>query len=305
MNYTINQLRIFVKVCEYQSVTKAAEAMFLTQPAISIQLKKLQDEFDVALTEVIGRRIFITDFGREVEKLAKDILDKLERMQGAANDYKGLLTGQLKIASASTGKYVIPYFLTGFMRKYPGVSISIDVTNKTRVVESLQANTIDFAMVSVIPPNIPLEKVPLLKNELNLVAAAKFPKLPKRMTHKKLSEQTLIFREKGSATRETMTNYLSQHQIEAKQTMYLVSNEAVKQAVQAGLGLSILPLIGIQKELLLETMRIIPIKGLPIFSEWNLVYGKGKQLLPAGKALIHYLNEHKQRIITDHFGNVS
>ncbi|MEL7119195.1 MAG: LysR family transcriptional regulator [Bacteroidota bacterium] len=301
MNYTLHQLRVFVKVCEVQSITKAAEALFLTQPAVSIQLRKLQDEFEIPLTEVIGRQLYVTDFGNQIKDLAIDILEKVDKIEAATDQFKGILTGHIKIASASTGKYVIPYFLTDFMRKYPGVTITIDVTNKSRVVESLQENSIDFAMVSVIPQNLSLVSEPLINNELHLVSATNYPGLPKKMTAKKLSDFTLIFRENGSATRAAMKTFLNQNDVQAKRSMELVSNEAVKQAVRAGLGLSIMPLIGIRSELKLEKMKIIPIKGLPIVTQWNLTYGMGKRLSPASKALIEFIQENKERISKEQF----
>jgi DNA-binding transcriptional LysR family regulator len=301
MNYTLHQLRIFVKVCELQSITKASEALYLTQPAISIQLKKLQDGFEIPLTEVIGRQLYVTEFGERIRELAENILERVDQIEEATDQYKGILTGHIKIASASTGKYVIPYFLTGFMRKHPGVNISIDVTNKTKVVESLQQNTVDFAMVSVIPQNLNLLGLPLIANELYLVSAEDYPGLPKRMTPEKLSAHTLIFREKGSATRSAMKTYLNKHQLAVKRSMELVSNEAVKQAVRAGLGLSIMPLIGIRSELALNKMKIVPMKGLPITTQWNLAYSSGKKLSPASQALIHYIEEHKVAISEEHF----
>jgi DNA-binding transcriptional LysR family regulator len=301
MNYTLHQLRIFVKVCDYQSVTKASEALYLTQPAISIQLKKLQDEFEIPLTEVIGRQLYVTEFGQQIRQLAKNILDKVDQIEEATDQYKGILTGKIQIASASTGKYVIPYFLAGFMRRHPGVNITIDVTNKTKVVESLQENSVDFAMVSVIPQNLNLTCVALIPNELYLVGATDYPGLPKRMTPEKLSDHTLIFREKGSATLSAMKTFLNKHQVQVKRSMALVSNEAVKQAVRAGLGLSVMPLIGIRSELSLKKMQLIPIKGLPIVTQWNLAYSSGKQLSPASQALVNYIEEHKNRISEEHF----
>lgn len=296
MNYTLHQLRVFSKICELQSITKASEALFLTQPAVSLQLKKLQDEFEIPLTEVVGRQLYITDFGREVLKIAHDILEKVDLMESSVDQYRGVLTGKIKIASASTGKYVIPYFLTEFMRKNPSVNISIDVTNKTKVIENLQANAIDFAMISVIPPNLALECIPLIKNELHLVGSSNYPGLPKKMTTKNLGKYPLIFREDGSATKSVMNTFLSKNQIQYKRSMVLVSNEAVKQAVRAGLGLSIMPLIGIRSELQLNSLSIIPMKGLPIVTRWNLAYGSGKQLSPASKALIEFISLHKNRI---------
>ena len=232
MNYTLHQLRIFTKVCEYGSITRASEALYLTQPAISIQLKKLQDEFEIPLTEVIGRKLYVTNFGNQILELALEILDKVDRLEASVDQFKGILTGHIRIATASTGKYVMPYFLTGFMRKYPGVTISVDVTNKTKVIENLKENSVDFVLISVIPPNLALETVPLIKNELHLVAATSYPDLPKRMSVKKLGTNTLIFREEGSATRAAMETFLNKNKIQITRSMQLVSNEAVKQAVR-------------------------------------------------------------------------
>ncbi len=301
MNYTIHQLRIFIKVYEYQSITKAAEALYLTQPAVSIQLKKLQEEFEIPLIEVIGRKLYITSFGEEVYILANKILSIVEQIEVSKDSYKGVITGTIKIAAASTGKYVMPYFLTGFTKKYPQVRLSIDVTNKTKVVESLQENTVDFALISVIPPTLSLECLPLIKNEWHLVAATDYPNLGTRMMAKKLNQHVLIFREEGSATRAAMKNFLVKNQITVNRSMELVSNEAVKQAVRAGLGLSIMPVIGIRSELELQKMRIVPMKGLPIVTNWNLCHSSGKQLSPAATALLDYIKEHKTAISERYF----
>ncbi|MEM6878949.1 MAG: LysR family transcriptional regulator, partial [Bacteroidota bacterium] len=225
MNYTLHQLRIFVEVCDKQSVTKASEALFLTQPAVTLQLKKLQSEFEIPLTEVIGRQLYVTDFGRRIESMARQVLDTVEEMSVVRDQHKGILAGDIKIASASTGKYVIPYFLTGFMRKYPLVNISIDVTNKTKVVADLQANAIDFAMVSVMPQNLALDALPLLPNELHLVAAADYPNLSNRLQPKTLSKHNLIFREEGSATRQAMYAYHKEHDVSIQRSIQMTSNE--------------------------------------------------------------------------------
>ncbi len=303
MNYTLHQLRIFIKVAEYHSVTKAAEVLYLTQPAVSLQLKRFQQEFEIPLFEVLGRQLHITDFGRRIEKLALELLEQAEQIEAAANTHKGVLTGNIRVATVSTGKYVLPYFLEGFMRKHPGVNISVDVTNKSLVLESLRENRIDFGLVSLLPEKLAVVNIPLLRNELHLTASSRFPGLPKRMTKAKLGTLPLIFREEGSATRSAMSGFLNSQQIPTKRSMQMVSNEAVKQAVRAGLGLSILPRIGISSELALDSMRIIPMKGLPIVTEWNLTYPKGKKHSPAALALTEYIQENKEEIVKTHFSS--
>lgn len=301
MNFTLHQLEIFVKVCDCQSITKAAEKMFLTQPAISIQLKKLQNEFEIPLTEVIGRQLFVTDFGRRIYDLSREILAGVAAINTATDEYKGIMTGEIRIATASTGKYVLPFFLRDFMHNHPGVKVDIDVTNKTKVVESLKENAVDFALISVLPTKLNLHAFPLIKNENYLVAAADYPKLPKQMSVEKLANYPLIFREHGSATRSVMQNFLKANNVQVKRSMTMVSNEAVKQAVLAGLGLSIMPIIGIRAAINSGDIMRIPIKGLPHITEWNLVYMNGKKLSIAAKALLAHIEANKQQISEKYF----
>ncbi|GAB4240109.1 MAG: LysR family transcriptional regulator PycR [Ekhidna sp.] len=299
MNYTLHQLRIFLKVAESQSITKAAEELHLTQPAVSIQLKNLQDQFELPLTEVVGRQLYVTDFGNHIAEVSRRILEETDNIRYTIDQYKGLLSGKIKVSVVSTGKYVIPYFLKPFMDKYPGVEISLDVSNKTTVVQNLIRNETDFSLVSVLPDQIEVNAVELMENRLFLVASSEFAHPPKRI--KDLENTTLLFREKGSATRKAMEAYLESHNIRPKKTMELVSNEAVKQAINAGIGLSIVPLIGLRNELATGTMRIIKMKGLPIVTTWNLVFNKGKKLIPAQQELIRFIENQKEETIQRYF----
>ena len=172
MYYTLNQLQIFLKIVQTQSVTKASEELHLTQPAVSIQLRNFQDQFDIPLTEVIGRKIYITDFGLEIAEAAENIINQVYAINYKTLAYKGQLTGRLKISVVSTGKYVMPYFLTNFMEQNSGIELMMDVTNKNKVVESLENNEVDFALVSVLPNNLNIEKLDLLQNKLYLVGSA-------------------------------------------------------------------------------------------------------------------------------------
>ena len=150
MNYTIHQLAVFLKISQTNSITKAAEELHLTQPAISIQLKKFQEQFDLPLKEIIRRRLYITDFGKEIAIAAENILDELEAINNRMLSYKKQLTGRLKISVVSTGKYIMPYFLADFLQDNPGIQLQLDVTNKSRVLESLEKNEIDFIIEKFI-----------------------------------------------------------------------------------------------------------------------------------------------------------
>lgn len=291
MNYTINQLAIFLKVVETKSITKAAEELYMTQPAVSIQLKNFQNQFDIPLTEVIGRNLHITDFGIEVAELAEKVIEDLNEIQFKTSEYQGILTGRLKISSASTGKYVMPYFLSGFLEQHPGIDLTLDVTNKTRVMESLKNNEIDFALVSVLPDNLEYEEEKLIENRLYLVSHE----------NKKNKHAPLIYREKGSATRAAMEDYFKKEKKKKRKSLELTSNEAVKQAVMAGLGQSIIPLIGIKNELLEKQLFIIEIKDLPIKTDWRLIWLKDKKLSPVAQAYLNYLREEKSEILKSKF----
>lgn len=300
MHYTLHQLKIFLQIHKHKSITKAAEEMHLTQPAISIQLKKLQDQFEIPLTEVIGRQLYITGFGEKIAEVSNRILNEAEAIKTTMNEYKGLLVGKISISIVSTGKYVIPYFLTDFMKKNEGVDFSIDVTNKVRVIDSLSNNETDFSLVSVLPENIAIEKVELMDNKLYLIGNSTSD-VSKKLSTTDIEKLPIIFREQGSATRVAMENFLARHQLSVNKRLELVSNEAVKQAVNAGLGYSIMPLIGLRNELKSGEMKIIPTSGLPIITSWNLIYNRDKKLSPAAKAFIKHLNETKDEVIGKYF----
>jgi DNA-binding transcriptional LysR family regulator len=300
MNYTLNQLRIFVKVVQLQSVTKASEELHLTQPAVSIQLKNFQDQFEIPLTEVVGRKIFVTEFGQEIAIAAIQILEQVNTITHKTLAYKGQLFGKIKISIVSTGKYVMPYFLGPFLKNNPGVELDMDVTNKNKVLKSLQNNEIDFALVSILPESLKFEKIDLMQNKLFFVANNEFVSKSTK-TEFIFNETPLVFRENGSGTRQAMERFITQNSIEVQKKMELTSNEAVKQAIMAGLGCSIMPLIGIQKEIQNKDLQIIPIKGLPIMTNWSLIWLKGKNHSPAALAYLAYLKAEKDQIINKHF----
>jgi DNA-binding transcriptional LysR family regulator len=291
MNYTIHQLKIFLKVLETKSITKTAEELYMTQPAISIQLKNFQDQFKIPLTEIHGRQLYITDFGYEIGEIAKRVLENLEEIQFKTKAYQGILTGKLKIATASTGKYVMPYFLSGFMNKYEGVDFQLDVTNKTKVIESLRNNEIDFALVSILPNELDVQSEELIPNKLFLIG------------NKTAQSQnaSLIYREKGSATRIEMENYFKETELNSRKKFELTSNEAIKQAILAGLGISIVPIIGIKNEILNGSIHIIKREGLPIVNTWRLIWLKNKKLSPVCEAYLQFIRDEKESIIQECF----
>jgi DNA-binding transcriptional LysR family regulator len=301
MNYTLHQLQVLLKIRETGSVTKASEELYLTQPAVSIQLRKLQDQFDIPIFEIVGRKISITEFGHEIADTAERIVEEIESINYKSKIYSGEVAGKLKMAIVSTAKYVFPYFVADFIKLHPGVDLVIDVTNKSSVIKSIEENETDLAMVSTIPSKLKLQSVPLMKNQLFLVVGRDYKPFKKPISNKEFMALPLIFREHGSATRLAMEHYLAKRKISTSKKMELTSNEAVKQAVIAGLGVSIMPLIGIQDSLESKELQIIPAKGLPLETNWNIIWMKSKNLSQVSKSFIEHVEQHKNEIIKKHF----
>ncbi len=301
MNYTLNQLEIFLRIAQTGSVTKASEVLHLTQPAVSIQLKNFQSQFDIPLTEAIGRKIYITDFGKEIALAAESILNQVYEINYKTAAFKDQLTGRLKISVVSTAKYVMPYFLTDFLKLHPNVELILDVTNKRTVIENLERNEVDFSLVSIIPQKLDVQQMDLLANKLYLVNGIAISNLEEKSYRELFENLTLLFREEGSGTRQSMEEYIFRNEIKVTKRVQLTNNEAVKQAVIAGMGSSILPLIGLKNELLNNDLKIIPIKNLPIKTMWSLIWFKNKNHSPVAMAYLDYLQENKNRIVAEKF----
>ena len=301
MNYTLHQLQVFLKVTQTLSITKAAEELHLSQPAVSIQLKNFQDQFKIPLTEIIGRQLYVTDFGAEIAIAAENIINEVYAINYKTLAFKGQLSGRLKLSVVSTGKYVMPYYLSKFLKTNTNVELEMDVTNKSKVVKALKNNEVDFALVSVVPKQLDILSEELLENKLFLFGNDETEYNSSKDFSTLISSTSFIFREEGSATRLAMENYISKNRISPKTNIQLTSNEAVKQAVLAGLGISIMPLIGLKNELDNGMIRIIEVKGLPIITNWRLIWLKGKKLSPVATAFLKYIKEEKDNIKEDRF----
>jgi DNA-binding transcriptional LysR family regulator len=305
MNYTLHQLQIFLKIVEKKSITKASKSLNLTQPAVSIQLKNFQNQFPIPLTEVLGRKLYITEFGNEIAIAAEKIINEVAQIKYKTLAYQGQLSGVLKISIVSTGQYIFPYFISEFIKKNQGVELILDVTNKEKVIHSLEDNLVDFSLVSILPKHLKIEKTTLMENLLHLVGNSSDTFSTKKHSTDFLTKLPLIYREPGSGTRFTMENYIDQNNLSIRNKMEINSNEALKQAVIAGLGYSIMPLIGIRSELESGRLQIIPMEGLPLKSTWNLIWLKNKKLSPVAEAFLKFIEEKKEEIIKKHFRQIS
>jgi len=302
MNFTLHQLKVFSVIVQNKSITKAAEEMNMTQPAASIQLKNFQDQFDIPLTEVIGRQLYVTNFGMEIYETAESILNQVGTIAYKTESFRGLLSGKLRISVVSTGNYVMPYFLNGFLKKYPQIDLVLDVSNKANVIKDLEQNEVDFSLVTVSPKNLELHEEPIMTNKLHLVAASNHELNIKKIENKSIFNRIpLIYREEGSGTRFTMQQFFAQEAIKPKIKLELTTNEAIKQAVVADIGMSIVSLLSIKNELLQNELKIIPVKGLPLESTWKLIWLKKKNLSPVALAFLDYVRQEKEQVYKEYF----
>ncbi len=301
MNYTIHQLHVFLRVTQTGSITKAAELLNLSQPAVSIQLKNLQDQFDIPLTEIVGRKLYVTEFGHEIATAAETILNQVHAINFKTMAHKGQLSGRLKLSAVSTGKYIIPFYLQSFLKEHPGVELSLDVTNRFKVLESLERNEIDFALVSIIPDQFKVNSISLIRNKLYLMKNPKYFEVTTCHSVHELKQLPIIFREKGSGTRVLMERFFSQNNLNVVNKIELTSNEAVKQAVIAGLGVSILPMIGVKNEIIVGDLKIIDVPKLPLETDWNLIWLQQKSLSPVAEAFRNFVTHERNRIFEEQF----
>jgi DNA-binding transcriptional LysR family regulator len=301
MNYTFHQLKVFMVVVEKKSITKASIELNMTQPAVSIQLKNLQDQFDIPLTEVVGRQLYVTEFGYELYTIAEKILQEVAAINYKTQSFKGMLSGKLKISVASTGKYVMPYYLKDFLKVNQSIDLMMDVTNKTKVVESLEKNEVDFALVSVLPEKLDIEQEILLPNKLVLTASRNYEFNNELLNKAVFNELPLIYREEGSGTRTVMQQYFQQAHIVPKVRFELTSSEAVKQAVMAGLGFSIQSILSLKNELKEGEIQIIRVEGLPLIENWRLIWLKQKKMSIVAREFLKYIQLHKDKIFSENF----
>ncbi len=289
MSYSLHQLTVFASVARNRSMTKAAEELFMSQPAVSIQVKKLQEHFDIELFEVIGKQLYLTEAGKELFETQKRIQVELENLDMVFHEFKGSLKGDLKLVVVSTAKYFMPYLLGHFRKKYENINISLKVTDRIELLENLKQNKYDLAVVSMLPEDLDLEVKEFLKNPLQIAAPVNHPLAGKKnLSLKDLKGYDFVIREKGSGTRMVMERLFKKAKISPKIVMELSTNEAVKQAIMAGIGLSLISDHSMVLERSMNRIQVLDIKEFPHINTWKLVYLKGKKLSPVSRSFIDF-----------------
>ncbi len=292
---SLRQLEVFTAIARLGSFTKAAQALHLTQPTVSVQIKKLNDAVGMALFEQVGKRIYLTEVGQALYGTCREMFDTLERFEMTVANMKGLTQGRLRLAVVTTAKYFAPRLLGGFCERFPGVDASLKVTNRERVLERLQDNQDDLYIYGLPPAGVDVEAVSFLRNPLVALASLDHPLARRaRVPLAEFAGYPFLAREPGSGTRRAVERMLREHGLALKVRLELGSNEAIKQSVAAGMGVSVLSqhtLVGGA-----EGLCLLDVQGFPIERQWYLVYPKGKQLSVAGAAFKDYLLEEGSRI---------
>jgi LysR family transcriptional regulator, low CO2-responsive transcriptional regulator len=290
MNLTLRQLRVFESVASHLSYTRAAQSLFLTQPAVSMQVKQLESQLGVALFEQVGKTIYLTETGKEVLSYTSNINRQLDELEQLVNQRKGVKGGKLRISVATTANYFVPTLLAAFNRRYPEVVISLDVTNRQALLGQLNDNSVDLVIMGQPPAERDLEAWAFLENSLVVVAPPDHPlTTEKRIPLLRLQDETFLVRELGSGTRNAMERFFSERDIKLKTGMEVGSNEAIKQSVQAGLGLGLLSRDTVEMELTLNRLRILDIEHFPIVRDWYVVHRRGKRLSTAAQEFQNFM----------------
>jgi LysR family transcriptional regulator, low CO2-responsive transcriptional regulator len=295
-NATLHQLKVFAAVASHNSFTRAAEELFLTQPTVSMQVKQLAKTVGLPLFEQVGKKLYLTEAGKELYATCQDIFTRMDQFEIAIADIKGLKQGTLRVAVVTTAKYVIPRILGPFCQRYPGIDISLTVTNHQRLLDSLSSNSHDLYILSQPPEDIDVTVIPFLENPLVVLAARSHPLAKeKNITLERLAEETFIMREPGSGTRKAVQQLFESQNVPLKTKLDLGSNETIKQAVAGGLGVSVLSKHTLALEGANSQLAILDVVGFPIERQWYVVHTAGKQLSAISQAFYEYLmNEGKQ-----------
>lgn len=302
-NATLRQLRIFEAVARHLSFSRAAEELHLTQPAVSMQVQTLEDLAGLPLTEQAGKKVRLTAAGEELARQARRIAEQLREAGEALAALKGVEAGRLKIGVVSTAKYFAPSLLAEFRRRHPGIELNLTVNNRGSIVRNLAENDIDLAIMGTPPAEFETVAKVFAEHPLVFVAAPDHPLADKRRVDpQRLAEETLLIRESGSGTRTALERFLGEHHVRAGATMELGSNETIKQAVMAGLGLSFLSQHTIGLECSVGRLVKLNVAGTPVKRQWRLVYRTDKRLMPAAMAFVRFMDSEGSRLIAAQIG---
>jgi len=291
MHLTIRQLKVFQSVARHLSYTKAANELHLSQPAVSMQVKQLEEKVGLALFEQIGKKIYLTEAGKEVFHYSRSIEQQINELENTISSLKGI-SGKLSISVASTANYFVPTLLGTFCKRFPDVSVSLDVTNRKTLLQQLRDNETDLVIMGQPPADMDLIANIFMENNLVIIAPLDHPlSKQKKIPLKKLENEIFLVREQGSGTRDAIERFFQAHDIHITTGMEISSSEAIKQSVQAGLGLGLLSRDTLDMELALNKLVILDVDNFPILRHWYIMHLQKKRLSTVAVAFKTFILE--------------
>jgi DNA-binding transcriptional LysR family regulator len=290
--YSLKQIQTFMEVARQRSVSKAAERLFVTQPAVSMQIRQLEDAFGLALIEPIGRNIRLTHAGEAFLTHAIAAMGQFKDLEALMAEHVGLKKGRIDLAVVSTAKYFIPMLLVHFGKLFEGIEVNLKIDNRENILGLLARNEADLVVMGRAPADLDCQATPFASNPLAIVAAPGHALVRrKHLDFSVLAEHGFVVREEGSGTRAAMGRLFAQHKTPLKVVMEMPSNETIKQAVMAGMGLSFLSMRTVRHELASGHIALVDIEGLPQMGHWYVTHLTHKKLSPAARSFKEFLIE--------------
>ncbi|MDH5632301.1 MAG: LysR family transcriptional regulator [Gammaproteobacteria bacterium] len=290
MNITFRQLQVFRSVARHLSYTQAAQELHLSQPAVSMQVKQLEENLGLPLFEQMGKKTYLTDAGHEFYNYSQEINRLLNEAGEVLENLKGVRGGRLSVSVASTANYFATRLLADFSRQHSDITISLDVTNRRSLLDQLINNETDLVIMGKPPEGLDLVTEPFMDNPLVVIGPPDHPLVSEQdIPMSRLQQETFVVREPGSGTRIAMERFFSQQGVHLTTGMEMTSNEAIKQAVEAGLGLGIVSIHTLTLELETRRLAILDAQSFPILRHWYVVHRQGKRLSPAAMAFRDYV----------------
>jgi len=297
MRATLHQLKIFQQVAALMSYSGAANKLNLTQPAVSIQIKQLEENLGLALFEKIGKQVFLTSAGKEFNAFCMDIFTRIDNMDMKLSAMKGQLEGDFHLAAVTSAKYFTPHLLGAFHKRYPKVNLHLDVVNRGQIIQRLKDNKDDLVIMGLVPENLPLTRYPIIDNPIIIVANPAHPLAKKKkIPLDELLKHDFIFRENGSGTRKALEDFLLLNHLKLTPSMILGSSETIKQAVMADLGISALSRHSVTLELATNSLIELDVQDFPLIRRWYLVHHETKRLSPAAQTFIDLILYEKETV---------
>lgn len=288
---TFRQLRVFDAIARHLSFSRAAEEMHLSQPTLSVQVRKISESIGQPLFEQIGRRIHLTEAGTMLHTLCREVFESVERFEMALADVKGLKAGRLRLAAVTTAEYFLPRLLGPFCNRFPGIELSLELLNRERALDRLRANQDDFYVFGQPPADLDVVALPFLANPLVVVAPADHGLVGRAaIDPAELADLPFLMREPGSGTRQAAERAFAEHGVHPRLRMELGSNEAIKQAVVGGLGLAVLSRHALAG---FSGIAELDVTGFPLVRQWYLVWPTGKQHSVVARALLDHLKARR------------